>query len=267
MTEDLLDRVHLNLVDSSLQLFGLDPGAEVERTEAWALAAGSPDHPAISNVAFRTGEADAEALVDRARGFFARRGRGFSFMLRGREAADRDLEAAATAAGLSEVYAMPEMTLAAPLPAEAPPPGVAVRRIAAERDAEDYWRICAAAYPDVGFPPEVFGHYTRHEGLRADNLAAFLADLDGEPVAAAMTIVTRGVAGIYWVAALGQARGRGVGRAVTAAAVEAGFGLGADLASLQASPMGRPVYERMGFEAIFDYRLLMMRPPRSGAAR
>ena len=48
---------------------------------------------------------------------------------------------------------------------------------------------------------------------------------------------------------------------MTAAAVNAGFDLGADLTSLQASPMGEPVYRAMGFETIFDYKLLMATPP------
>ncbi len=77
----------------------------------------------------------------------------------------------------------------------------------------------------------------------------------------ALTIVSGGVAGIYWVGNLKHARGRGIGRAVTAAATNAGFDLGADLASLQASPMGRPIYEAMGFRTLFDYRLLMSPPP------
>ncbi len=88
---------------------------------------------------------------------------------------------------------------------------------------------------------------TAIEGLLADEVAAFIADLDGEPVGIAMTIVSHGVAGIYWVGSLKQARGRGIGRAVTAAATNAGFDLGADVASLQASPMGRPIYEAMGY--------------------
>ena len=44
---------------------------------------------------------------------------------------------------------------------------------------------------------------------------------------------------------------------MTAAATDAGFDLGADIASLQASPMGKPVYEAMGFETIYDYRLCL----------
>jgi GNAT superfamily N-acetyltransferase len=76
-----------------------------------------------------------------------------------------------------------------------------------------------------------------------------------------MTIVTDGVAGIYWVGTADGARGKGLGRAITAAAVNAGFDLGADLTSLQASPMGEPIYRTMGFETIYDYRLLMAAAP------
>jgi predicted acetyltransferase len=76
-----------------------------------------------------------------------------------------------------------------------------------------------------------------------------------------MTIVSHGVAGIYWVGSLEQARGKGLGRAVTAAATNAGFELGAEIASLQASPMGKPIYEAMGYETVFDYRLFMSPAP------
>jgi ribosomal protein S18 acetylase RimI-like enzyme len=113
----------------------------------------------------------------------------------------------------------------------------------------------------------VFDHYDDPAGLMADNAVAFLAYRGAEPVAIAMTIVNNGVAGIYWVGTTESARGRGLGRTLTAAAVNAGFDLGAELASLQASPMGEPIYRAMGFEKVFDYRLLMATPPEVGAKR
>jgi hypothetical protein len=42
---------------------------------------------------------------------------------------------------------------------------------------------------------------------------------------------------------------------------KAGFEMGADYASLQASPIGRPVYSTMGFKTTSDYRLLMCPKP------
>lgn len=255
-------RVHLNLIDSSRQLFELDPDAAVEVGDGWVFAAGSSTHPVISNAAFRTDDGlDPERLVTRATGFFADRERRFSIMLRGDEPEDLDLAATADAAGFQFVYAMPEMTLAAPVAVAPIPAGAELRKLTSSEQADDYWKVAAASYTSIGFPPEVFGGYSNHTGLLAENVVAFIAYLGGEPVSIAMTIISHGVAGIYWVGSLEQARGKGLGRAVTAAATNAGFELGAEIASLQASPMGKPIYEAMGYETVFDYRLFMSPAP------
>jgi GNAT superfamily N-acetyltransferase len=257
-------RAHLNLIDSSRLLFGLDPGAEIEDEPGWLLGAGSASHPVISNAAFRRDDgADPEELLAHAKEFFGARERGFSVWCRDGQDEDGDILAAADAAGLQFVYAMPEMTLGAQVETPDLPPGAELRRLTAGEEAEDYWKVAIASYASLGFPPEVFAGYSDHSGLLAGNVAAFLAYLDGEPVAIAMTIVSEGVAGVYWVGTLEQARGKGLGRAVTAAATNAGFELGADLASLQASPMGKPIYEAMGYETVFEYRLMMASPPQS----
>jgi GNAT superfamily N-acetyltransferase len=255
-------RVHLNLIDSSRQLFELDPGASVEAGSGWLLGAGSSSHPVISNAAFRGDDSlDAGEFIARARDFFDARGRGFSVWIRGDQREDQDLAAAVAAAGLQLVYAMPEMVLEAPVDELPLPSGAELRQISEAGQAEDYWRIATASYASLGFPAEVFGWYSNHAGLLAENVAAFIAYLDGEPVSIAMTIVSHGIAGIYWVGSLEQARGKGLGRAVTAAATNAGFALGAQVASLQASPMGKPIYEAMGYETVFDYRLFMSAAP------
>lgn len=255
-------RLHLNLIDSSRQLFELDPDAEVEAGSGWLFGAGGPSHPVISNAAFRSSDdVNAAELIARAKDFFGARGRGFSVWIRGDQPEDRDLTAAASAAGLQQVYEMPEMVLAAPVEALPLPAGVELRTLTAPEQADDYWHIAAASYASLGFPPEVFAGYQNHSGLLAENIVAFIAHRDGDPVSIAMTIVSHGVAGIYWVGSLEGARGKGLGRAVTAAATNAGFDLGADIASLQASPMGKPIYTNMGYETVFDYRLLMSSAP------
>jgi GNAT superfamily N-acetyltransferase len=262
----VIDRVHLNLIQSSRQLFELDPDAAIEAGPGWIFGAGGHTHPVISNAAFRNEDAlDAEEFVARAKSFFANRGRGFSVWVRGAQPEDDDLLAAAEAAGLQFVYAMPEMVLDAPVEAPPLPPGAEMRMLTEVEQIDDYWEIAAASYTSLGFPPEVFASYSNRTGLLADNIAAFIAYLDGESVSIAMTIVNHGVAGIYWVGSLEQARGKGLGRATTAAATNAGFEMGADLASLQASPMGKPIYERMGYKTLFDYRLYMSPPPSTPA--
>lgn len=253
---------HLNLVESSRQLFELDPGAEVEAGAGWLFGAGRSSHPTISNAAFRADDdLDPGELLERAQAFFATRSRGFALWARGGAPEDDDLIDAAGEAGLQQVYAMPEMVLghrAEELPL---PEGVELHRVVSPVEAEEYWQVATAAYASLGFPPEIFAFYEDHAGLSAENAAAFLARLDSEPAGIAMTIVSHGVAGIYWVGSTERARGRGLGSTMTATAVNAGFEMGAEVASLQASPMGESLYRKMGFETIYEYRLFACPPP------
>ena len=263
LTESALARAHLNLVESSRRLFGLDRGAVLDASEGWLFGAGTPTHPAISNAAFRIDDGvDPEELIARARAFFGDIGRGFVLWVREPLPEDRELAAAAEAAGLSEVYRMPEMLLDGRAEDPELPAGAEIRRLSTAEEAAEYWRIAASAYSSVGFPPDVFGYYEGLERLAdGEEAEAFLGYLDGTPVSIGMTIVNHGVAGVYWIGSLGEARGKGLGRAVTAAATNAGLDLGADVASLQASHMGEPLYRAMGYETAHDYRLLLYPAP------
>lgn len=253
--------VHLNLIDSTRQLFELDSGATVEEGPGWLFLSGRAENPITSNIAFRTDEGlGAEELIGHARRFFGGRGRGFALWARRGAAADDDLLRTAAEAGLREVYEMPEMVLHGHPEMRPTADGVDVRRITDPGEAGDYWRVAQRSYASLGFPSEVFAFYDEDEGLLAGNVAAYVATLDGRPVAIAMTVVSHGVAGIYWVGTTEEARGRGLGRAATAAAVEAGLGMGPPIASLQASHMGEGLYRRMGFETIFSYALFAEAP-------
>jgi hypothetical protein len=257
-----LERAHLNLVDSSRRFFELDPGAAIEAEPGWLFGAGSATHPVISNAAFRRDDSvDPKEFVVRAGEFFAKRKRGFSIWVRAGQAADDDLAAAAEAAGFQAVYAMPEMLLGEALATEPLPTGAELRRLSEPDDVPDFWQVAKAAYASNGFPPEVFAGYTDHSRLLAQDIVAFAIHLDGEPASIAMTIVSHRVAGIYWVGSVERARGLGLGRAVTVGATNAGFALGAEIASLQASPMGKPIYDKLGYETAYEYRLLMSPPP------
>jgi RimJ/RimL family protein N-acetyltransferase len=263
-----LRAVHLNLVDSSRHLFELDPGAAIDATPGRLFGAGRSSHPTISNAAFRIDDGlDPGDFLEQAHAFFAARNRRFAVWTRRGSAEDDDLIAAATAGGLEAVYEMPEMVLGEKVEVPRLPTGAEMRRVSSAADVAEYWQVATRSYASLGFPAEIFAFYENPDGLSADNVIAFLAHLDGEPAAIAMTLVSHNVAGIYWVGCTEQARGKGLGSAVTAAAVNAGFDLGGEIASLQASPMGESLYRRMGFETVFSYELLLSRPPDSNGHR
>ncbi|MEV6272370.1 GNAT family N-acetyltransferase [Kribbella sp. NPDC051936] len=67
---------------------------------------------------------------------------------------------------------------------------------------------------------------------------------DGTPVATATVFLGAGVAGLYFVMTVPQARRRGIGAAITYGALR---DVDAEYAVLGSSPAGRPVYEALGF--------------------
>lgn len=89
--------------------------------------------------------------------------------------------------------------------------------------------------------------------LDDDRCAWFLGYLDGELAACGQLLRTADIAGVYSIGVREQFRRRGLGTAITAAALVAGRELGCATGVLQASPMGAPVYDRMGFETVTQY--------------
>jgi predicted acetyltransferase len=72
-----------------------------------------------------------------------------------------------------------------------------------------------------------------------------------------MLYLSHGIGGVGWVGTRPSAFGRGYGIALTWRVVEEGLGRGVELFNLQASPMGAPVYRRMGFETPTCYRMFI----------
>jgi Acetyltransferase (GNAT) family len=98
-------------------------------------------------------------------------------------------------------------------------------------------------------------HFGEDEPLRL-----FLARLDGEPVATAQVLLAAGVAGIYGVAVLPAARRRGIGAAVTRAALQHARELGYRVGVLHATELGYGVYRRLGFAEYCTFNLYAWRP-------
>jgi hypothetical protein len=83
---------------------------------------------------------------------------------------------------------------------------------------------------------------------------------DGTAVGTSMAWTAGDTVGVYNVTTLESNRGRGVGAALTRAAVLDGGSRGATVAILQASGMGRGLYEAMGFRVVVRYRVFVGRP-------
>jgi GNAT superfamily N-acetyltransferase len=106
--------------------------------------------------------------------------------------------------------------------------------------AADIGRINDLAY---GFE----GDFIKAFEQRPGELRLYAARVDGEAVACAGSIHDKGDCGIYLVATEPRARGRGLAADLVTVALNEARSEGCKTGSLQSTPMGRPIYTRLGF--------------------
>jgi len=253
--EALLRLMDLNMCEMFREIVRLGRGGELLETPALTLCA-SPHGTSFHNMTIVRDTVDADTVVALVRDFYVRRGLAFSIGTR--DHADAPLEAALRDRGFMELVEVPGMALLADPGTRCEPPGLDIRRVRDDQGRRDYLEVTAEAYAIFQQPREMTEEtFASLESLHAPHIQGFVGYLDGAAVAAAALYLTHGVAGIGWVGTLSAHRGHRYAEAVTWAAVREGFRRGALLANLQASPLGRPVYERMGFITPTRYHVLV----------
>lgn len=251
----LLRAMDLNCWEMFRDIARLCSGAELFETAQYHLAYG-PRGTAFHNAVMVREPIAAEELIAAAERFYRPRAAPYSIWLRAH--ADAALEAPLLARGFSLFLTMPGMALLADPGTVCAPPGLEIRACTDDAGRDAYRQVSADAYATYGAPPEYADDaFARLESVCAPHIQGFVGWADRTPVAAAAVYVTHGVAGIGWVGCIPAARGRRYAEAVTWAAIRAGLRRGASFANLQASPMGRAVYERMGFITPTEYRVFV----------
>lgn len=164
-----------------------------------------------------------------------------------------DLLDVPVAAGLGrEEWTMPGMVLM-PLPAAPmPPAGVTAERVVAANFSD-----FIQATVDNGMARPVAEQAFDLRATEEGGVDFFVGRLDGRPVATATLVQTDDVAGIYAVSTVEDARRRGLGAAVTWAAVERAREVGSRAVVLQSSAMAQRIYEEIGFRTVVEYAVFV----------
>jgi ribosomal protein S18 acetylase RimI-like enzyme len=217
-------------------------GGLVHEEDGLLLVAGPSSY---LRVAIRLDETVSGAEAVRRAGEFFAASEGDHIMLV-REPADADLAKAALAAEYTPAWTERPMALHDP-PKPSPLMGeIDVRVVSSPEEVSAYGRVVAEANDDPG-ERERAGLLFHDRTILAPHISAFVAYVDDAPVSCAMTLVSHGVAGVFYVATVESARRRGLGDALTRIAARSGFDLGARAAWLGASEMGADLYRRIGF--------------------
>ena len=113
----------------------------------------------------------------------------------------------------------------------------------------------AYGYPDQPFQRAL-------GDARAAGAHLYVARLDGEPAACVVADDhPGGDCGIYWVATSPKARGRGLATALMREALADAHERGRRTSTLQATKLGQPIYERVGYRSIGTLEMWERRNP------
>jgi GNAT superfamily N-acetyltransferase len=243
----LRTRCHENSIESYRVFARTTPGGRIEERDGLVLI-DSRATDSMGNVAIVTlPPLDAAHLIAEAAAFFAAdREPWILFAL---PDAAQEVEGPARHRGLRDEGWFPGLVLD-PIPPDIPrrPEGVEVRQVRTLEELQAFERAASRAYEVESGP--VYDRWLSYPGF-----SFHLAYHRDEPVATATLVASHGVAGIVYVSTVPEARRRGFGRAAVWAAIEAGREQGLRTSSLWATPMGRPMYEKMGFRTVTSYRI------------
>ena len=138
---------------------------------------------------------------------------------------------------------------------EKTPPGLEMKDVQNEKDLQDFKQVLIEGY-DIPAPMADGWVQAAHEfGIGKTPWRLVLGRLNGEAVATHIVFNGAGVVGVYGIAVLPSARGKGIGAAITLKPVlEARDEEEYNYAVLFSTEMGAPVYERIGFR-LTDVRI------------
>lgn len=243
---------HANMIGAIALVGGRAKGGLVRRADGVALIATGLPLRLFNQVIVEDTEATPEAV---AAAVATTRERGDRFVVNLRQGTDDGRLPHMAELGLVPLPGgpwMPGMALH-PLPrmgSTPPAPGHEIRRVTDAAGVGDHVRTVAAGFEmPVEWPAAVMDEsLASHPDARV-----YVGYTDGVPVTTGLGYRTGNTIGVYNIATVEAARRRGYGAAMTMRIVDDGAAEGCDVAILQASDMGRPIYERLGFRTVVTY--------------
>ena len=146
------------------------------------------------------------------------------------------------------------------------PAGLTIERVEDTKSLTkwDYASIHGFGMPEIG----INTWFDLFAGLGFElPVRNYVGILNGEPVAASQLFLDAGVAGIYMVATIPEARGKGIGTAMTVRPLLEARAMGYRIGVLQSSLMAVDVYRRLGFREYRKFSSSRIVIPMTGGKR
>lgn len=137
------------------------------------------------------------------------------------------------------------------------PEGLVIRKVDSEAELANWCQVLCTGFNLPVFTVDVFFDFYKSLGFDSDlPICNFLSYLEDVPVASSALFLGAGVAGIYNVATLNEARRKGIGSALTEFPLFEARASGYRAGILYASESGYNVYRKLGFKEyckLFQY--------------
>jgi GNAT superfamily N-acetyltransferase len=251
---------HENQLEWLRLTFGHVPDALIQTDGGVSIFATSIPHPFFNQIV--TDEGATEGELTRAVKTIQRRGERFYVVLRHPQ--DEALRAVAAGLGLKDDDdVLPGMAVEPIRPAEAAPEELNIHVVRDAGALDDH----IVALAGFGFSDALVRAFIGDELWLLPDTTTYVGYVGGEPVVAGLGVRTGRAMGIYSISTVEAARRRGYGAAMTERILADGAAAGCDVGVLQASSMGRPIYERLGFRLVQEYRIFIGAPTHGPAAR
>lgn len=244
----IMDRAHANFVEAFRALARIVPGARIEeRDGVTCLQSGIPYSLFNPAMVLRV-PADPESTFAWAREFHDRH--RLPWVLRTVPEAAAVMAPIVEVAGMTVSHAMPGMLLNPLAGRQREVPRLRVEIVRELETLHSYFDVMALGFE---MPRALMDPFDVQGALDAPDFTYYLGYLDDQPVATALRYTSHRIAGVFNISTVPAHRGRGLGEAMTWQAALGGLDEGCVASYLQASEMGFPVYERMGYRHVVDY--------------
>jgi ribosomal protein S18 acetylase RimI-like enzyme len=128
------------------------------------------------------------------------------------------------------------------------PEKVVIREVDTDEELQDWCQILCTAFEMPGFVADAFFGLSKALDNQSQlSYRNYIGYLENEPVATSSVLLAAGVAGIYNVSTIQEARRKGIGSAITAIPLLKARSLGYRAGILHSTASGFNVYRKLGF--------------------
>jgi ribosomal protein S18 acetylase RimI-like enzyme len=236
-------------------------GGTLIEDDSFIAAASRVDYTGpVHNAAIKKDpDANPSQVLEAAISFFSARSRRFVLWVSGHQE-DSALGQMAYTAGFrprSPGKGAAGMYVGGAFAEKAVPDGVRITKVQDNQEAAVFADVVARSFEARATPQPLWASrslFSNSSVLICPKAGAYLADIDGIVVGAAMVIIEDEIGSICWVSTLPDARGRGIARALTVVCSNYAFERNVRMVALQSSSMGEHIYTRLGFSEVTRYQ-------------